>query len=95
MRSGSVFAGPPVAILGPCQASNVCPPTCEPPIWASSRPSTPGASPEQLDEEDIVWWSKEPGYLSRIWEHGVRLFVDRTEVEHAREVARGVIGGEP
>jgi hypothetical protein len=49
----------------------------------------------QLDEEDIVWWSKEPGYLSRIWEHGVRLFVDRTEVEHAREVARGVIGGEP
>ena len=54
-----------------------------------------GRIARQLDEEDIVWWSKEPGYLSRIWEHGVRLFVDRTEVEHAREVARGVIGGEP
>jgi hypothetical protein len=48
----------------------------------------------QLEEEDIVWWSKEPGYLSRIWEHGVRLFVDRAEVEHAREVARGVISGD-
>jgi hypothetical protein len=47
---------------------------------------------EQLESDGVVWWSKEPGYLSRIWEHGVRLFVDRTKVEHAREVARQVTG---
>ena len=47
----------------------------------------------QLDEEDIDWWTKEPGYISRIWWHGVRLFGD--VCQHAREVARGVIGGEP
>jgi hypothetical protein len=48
-----------------------------------------------LEDEAIVWWSKEPGALSRIWEHGVRLFVDRAKVERAREVARDVTGVEP
>jgi hypothetical protein len=53
-----------------------------------------GRIAQELEADEIVWWSKEPGYLSRIWEHGVRLFVDRTKVEHAREVARRVTGGQ-
>ncbi len=52
-----------------------------------------------LEEAGIVWWFKEPGYLSQIWEFGVRLFVDRKRLEEAHaivervRVARG--GAEP
>jgi hypothetical protein len=45
-----------------------------------------------LDEAGIVWWSKEPGFLSRIWEHGVHVFVDRARLDEARAAARGVLG---
>lgn len=42
---------------------------------------------EQLESEGIVWWAKEPGFLSGLWEHGIRLFVDRTKLDHAKSVA--------
>jgi hypothetical protein len=42
----------------------------------------------ELEERDIVWWYKAPGFFSQIWEHGVRLFVDREHLEEAREIAR-------
>ncbi|MGZ8570838.1 MAG: hypothetical protein ACXWW5_01265 [Actinomycetota bacterium] len=46
----------------------------------------------QLDARGIVWWSKEPGFLSRLWEFGeIHLFVDRAKVEEAREVANEVL----
>ncbi|HEY7478572.1 MAG TPA: hypothetical protein VIB62_10080 [Actinomycetota bacterium] len=46
----------------------------------------------ELDERGIVWWTKEPGFLSRIWELGsVHVFVDRTKLDEAREIADGVL----
>jgi len=46
----------------------------------------------ELDEHGIVWWSKEPGFLSRIWELGsVHLFVDRAKLPEARELAAAVL----
>ena len=38
----------------------------------------------ELEEAGIVWWFKEPGWLSSIWEFGVRLFVDRARLDEAR-----------
>jgi len=46
-----------------------------------------------LEEADIVWWYKEPGWLSAVWEFGVRLFVDRDRLEEARALARRALGG--
>ena len=50
-----------------------------------------------LEEAGIVWWYKEPGYLSQIWEFGVRLFVDRARLEEARAIVERVRAarGEP
>ena len=45
-----------------------------------------------LEKAGIVWWYKAPGYLSQIWEHGVRLFVDRERLEEARAIADAVLG---
>jgi hypothetical protein len=51
-----------------------------------------------LEDAGIVWWFKEPGYLSQIWEVGVRLFVDRERLEEARAIVeriRAARGAEP
>ncbi len=53
-------------------------------------PRHAAAIAERLDEHGIVWWWKEPGFLSRVWEHGVRLFVDRSRIAEARAIARAV-----
>jgi hypothetical protein len=47
----------------------------------------------ELDVRGIVWWSKEPGFLSRIWEHGVHLFVDRAKLDEAQAVAKLISNG--
>ncbi len=44
-----------------------------------------------LEERGIAWWYKAPGYLSRIWEHGVRVFVDRQRLDEARALADDVL----
>lgn len=46
----------------------------------------------ELERAGIVWWYKAPGFLSQIWEHGVRLFVDRGRLEEARAIAERVLG---
>ena len=46
-----------------------------------------------LERAGIVWWYKAPGFLSTVWEHGVRLFVDRERVEEARAIADRVVSG--
>lgn len=45
----------------------------------------------ELERADIVWWYKQPGFLSQIWEHGTRLFVDRDRLEEAREIVARVL----
>ncbi len=48
----------------------------------------------RLEESQIVWWYKEPGYFSSIWEYGVRLFVDKERLPDAQQIARSVVNGE-
>jgi hypothetical protein len=43
-----------------------------------------------LEEAGIVWYAKEPGILSQVWEFGVRLFVDRRRLAEAREIVKKV-----
>ena len=45
----------------------------------------------ELEGAGIVWWYKQPGWLSSLWEHGVRLFVDRERLGEARDIARRVL----
>jgi hypothetical protein len=45
----------------------------------------------ELEQAGIAWWYKAPGFLSQIWEHGVRLFVDRSRLEDARRIAERVL----
>jgi hypothetical protein len=47
----------------------------------------------ELEAAGIVWWYKAPGFLSAIWEHGVRLFVDRERLGEARAIADRVLAG--
>ena len=48
----------------------------------------------ELEKAGILWWYKQPGFLSQIWEHGVRLFVDRSRLEDARAIAERVVAGD-
>ena len=46
----------------------------------------------ELEQAGIVWWYKQPGYISSVWEHGVRLFVDRERLDEARAIVERVLG---
>lgn len=41
----------------------------------------------ELENAGIVWWYKQPGFLSQAWEFGVRLFVDRERIDEARAIS--------
>ncbi|MPZ69738.1 MAG: hypothetical protein GEU71_09435 [Actinobacteria bacterium] len=45
----------------------------------------------KLEEAEIAWWYKEPGFFSRIWEYGVRMFVDESRLEEAKGIAAEVV----
>lgn len=45
----------------------------------------------ELEAAGIVWWYKQPGYFSSIWEKGTRLFVDRERLEEAQAIARRIL----
>lgn len=47
---------------------------------------------EALEQAGIVWWCKNPGTVSYVLfsEWGPRLFVDRSRVDEAREIARRI-----
>ena len=51
---------------------------------------TANAIAEELEKAGIVWWYKEPGFLSQVWEQGVRLFVDKTRLDEANAIAERV-----
>ena len=43
-----------------------------------------------LEEAGIVWYVKEPGVLARLWEFGVRLFVDKSRLDEAKAIVRSI-----
>lgn len=45
----------------------------------------------ELEKAGIVWWYKAPGFFSQIWEHSIRLFVDRDRLEEAKAIADRVL----
>lgn len=45
----------------------------------------------ELEAREIVWWYKEPGYISQVWEQGVRLFVDRERLAEAKGIADRIV----
>ncbi len=45
----------------------------------------------ELEDASIVWWYKEPGWLSSVWEFGVRLFVDRRRLPEAAAIAERIV----
>jgi hypothetical protein len=51
---------------------------------------TANAIAGELEKAGIVWWYKEPGYISQVWEFGVRLFVDRDRLAEAKDIAERV-----
>ena len=51
---------------------------------------TANAIAGELEKAGIVWWYKEPGFLSQVWEQGVRLFVDKTRLDEANAIAERV-----
>ena len=57
-------------------------------------PEHANAIAAELEAAQIVWWYKAPGFLSQIWEHGVRLFVDRSRLEEARAIADRVLAAD-
>jgi hypothetical protein len=48
---------------------------------------TANAIAGELEHAGIVWWYKEPGYISQVWEFGVRLFVDKRRLPEAKAIA--------
>ncbi|MCA1726315.1 MAG: hypothetical protein LC722_01260 [Actinobacteria bacterium] len=44
----------------------------------------------ELEKAGIVWWYKAPGWLTSIWEFGVRLFVDRTRMEEVKVIVERI-----
>jgi len=50
---------------------------------------------ERLDQAEIVWWFKDSGFLSSLWEMGsVRIFVDRERIDRAEEIAAEVLAAD-
>lgn len=48
----------------------------------------------QLEAAGIVWWFKQPGYFSSIWEKGTRLYVDRARLEEAQAIAGRILSAD-
>jgi hypothetical protein len=51
---------------------------------------TANAIAGELEKAGIVWWYKEPGYISQVWEFGVRLFVDKRRLPDAKAIAERI-----
>lgn len=45
----------------------------------------------ELEKAGIVWWYKAPGFFSQIWEHSIRLFVDKDRLDEAQAIADRVL----
>ena len=45
----------------------------------------------ELEKAGIVWWYKAPGFFSQIWEHSIRMFVDRDRLDEAKAIADRIL----
>ena len=45
----------------------------------------------ELEAAGIVWWYKEPGFMSQVWEFGVRLFVDKSRLSEAKAIRDRIV----
>jgi hypothetical protein len=52
---------------------------------------TANAIAGELEQAGIIWWYKEPGWLSQVWEYGVRLFVDKSRLAEAKGIADRIV----
>ena len=48
----------------------------------------------ELEKAGIVWWYKNPGFFSQIWERSVRLFVDKDRLVEARSIAHRILAAD-
>jgi len=48
----------------------------------------------RLEEAGIVWWYKAPCSISRVWEYGVRLLVDRDRMAAPPAIVAAVLNDE-
>jgi len=58
-------------------------------------PDHAGALGQKLDAAGIAWWTKEPGFINRIWQLGVEVFVDRDRLDEARAIAAELLAANP
>lgn len=49
---------------------------------------------EELDGAGIHWWTKEPGFLTQLWQRGIEVFVDRVRLDQARAIAAAIVSQE-
>jgi hypothetical protein len=49
---------------------------------------------ERLEDAGIACWTKAPGYINRIWQLGVEVFVDRARLDEARAIADEVLAAD-
>jgi len=47
-----------------------------------------------LDAAGIACWTKEPGFLTKLWQLGVEVFVDRERIDEARAIAQEIISSD-
>lgn len=45
---------------------------------------------DELNANGIAWWTKDPGTISRLWQRGIELFVDRDRFEEAQRIASAI-----
>ena len=50
---------------------------------------------EGLERSRIVWWYKDSGFLSSLWElSSVRIFVDRDRLDQAKQISAEVLAAD-
>jgi hypothetical protein len=46
---------------------------------------------ERLDAAGIASWTKTPGFVTRLWQLGIEVFVDRSRLDEARAIADEIL----
>ena len=50
---------------------------------------------ERLDKAEIIWWYKDSGFLSSLWEmSSVRIFVDKDRLGEAKQISAEVLAAD-